>query len=220
MEVNTGIAQKGYDTVATSAPKPLSAANHSGSSPGKIMSASEISRMHFKTIGLQGKYRKLIGDPEPGFAVMIYGKPKSGKSTMAIDFAKELAKGYGKTLYCALEEGFGLTLKSKIERMGAGSIPNLHFADKMPASFAGYNFAFIDSVSEIGMDPDTLKNLRAINLGTSIITVHHTTKQGNFRGSQQAAHDVDVMIEVAEGVANAKGRFGPPAEMIVSQGSN
>ena len=185
---------------------------------GRIMSAGEVSRMNFKTIGLQGKYRALIGDPEPGFAMMIYAKPKSGKSTFAIDFAKHLAQHHGKSLYCAVEEGFGLTLKDKIQRMGASNIANLHFANGLPGSLAGYDFVFIDSVNDAGLDPEAMKNLRAKNPGVSFIDIHHVTKAGTFRGSQQAAHDVDVMIEIKDGVAYSQGRFGPPAEMPVSQG--
>jgi KaiC/GvpD/RAD55 family RecA-like ATPase len=50
---------------------------------------------------------------------MVFGLPKSGKSTLCIDFAKFLAEYHGKVLYVAIEEGFGYTLKEKFERLGA-----------------------------------------------------------------------------------------------------
>jgi KaiC/GvpD/RAD55 family RecA-like ATPase len=79
-----------------------------------IVSSGELLSMDFQTIGLQWKYRDLIGDLSVGFTAMVYRLLKSGKSTMCLDFANYLAANHGKVLYCAIEEGFGYTLKEKI----------------------------------------------------------------------------------------------------------
>ena len=84
-----------------------------------MISSGELLGMDFETIGLSGKYRTLIGDPAPGFSAMVFGLPKSGKSTLCLDLARHLALHHGRVLYCAIEEGFGYTLKEKIERLGA-----------------------------------------------------------------------------------------------------
>ena len=47
----------------------------------QILSSQDLLRMDFETIGLKGKFRKLIGDPSVGFTAMVFGQPKSGKST-------------------------------------------------------------------------------------------------------------------------------------------
>jgi len=46
------------------------------------------------------------------------------------------------------------------------------------------------------------------NPKTSFIFIYHTTKEGNFRGKNENAHEVDVIIEVADGKAKGNGRFG------------
>ena len=69
---------------------------------GMIVSSGELLAMDFQTIGLQGRYKELIGDPSVGFTAMVYGLPKSGKSTMCLDFANYLAAHHGKVLYCAI----------------------------------------------------------------------------------------------------------------------
>jgi hypothetical protein len=51
--------------------------------PALIVGSGELLKMDFQTIGLKGKYRELIGDPSVGFTAMVYGLPKSGKSTMS-----------------------------------------------------------------------------------------------------------------------------------------
>jgi hypothetical protein len=179
-----------------------------------ILSAQQIMDMKFKTIGLTGKYRALIGDPEPAFSAMIYGKPKQGKSTVAIDMAKELTK-LGKVLYCAFEEGHGGTLQDKIKRNNA-NVPGLDFANKLPPNLTRYQFVFIDSVSDAGLDEVFFKALIKTNKpNTSIIGIFHATKDGKFRGGQTFAHDVDVLMRVENGVVYAQGRYAPQGEMRI-----
>ena len=173
----------------------------------EVIRSTELSQMEFKTIGLQGKYRELIGDPSVGFSAMVYGLPKSGKSTLCIDFAKYLAQNHGKVLYCAIEEKFGYTLKEKMDRLRA-SHPNLYVSEKVPEDLSAYDFVFIDSVSRAGFDMDYIRKLRQDNPKTAFIFIYHTTKEGNFRGKNENAHEVDVIIEVANGKAKGNGRFG------------
>lgn len=168
--------------------------------------------MKFQIIGLTGKYGKLIGDPEPAFSAMIFGKPKEGKSTVGIDFAKELTK-LGRVLYCAYEEGNGGTFQDKVNRNHA-NVPGLDFSNKLPKSLAAYKFVFIDSVSDAGLDEVAFKALiRSNKPNTSIIGIFHATKEGKFRGGQTFAHDVDVLMRVESGVVYATGRYAAPGEM-------
>lgn len=180
----------------------------------QIISAKELVNKKFKTMGLAGKYRKLLGDPEPGFSAMIYGKPKQGKSTVSIDFAKELTK-HGRVLYCAFEEGHGYTLQDKVKRNHA-DVPGLDFANKLPAHLSSYQYVFIDSVSDAGLDEQAFKQLIKSNKPTSIIGIFHATKDGKFRGGQTYAHDVDILVRVEDGVAHAQGRFAPPEALSIA----
>jgi hypothetical protein len=173
----------------------------------EVIPSTDLPGMHFETIGLQGKYRDLIGDPSVGFSAMVYGLPKSGKSTLCIDFAKHLAKNHGKVLYVAIEEGFGYTLKEKFERLDAIH-PNLEIAERLPEDLSPFQFVFIDSVSKAGLTADALTELRKQNPSTAFIYIFHTTKAGKFRGKQDFAHDVDVIVEVEKGEARGNGRFG------------
>lgn len=173
----------------------------------EVMPSTHLQNIQFETIGLQGKYRELIGDPSIGFTAMVFGLPKSGKSTLCIDFARYLAENHGKVLYVAIEEGFGYTLKEKFERLNAIH-PNLVLAEKLPEDMSAYRFVFIDSVSKAGLSSLDLDNLKKRYPSTAFIYIFHTTKDGNFRGKQDFAHDVDVIVEVEDGIARANGRFG------------
>lgn len=179
-----------------------------------IVSSDELLKMDFQTIGLKGKYLELIGDPSIGFTAMVYGLPKSGKSTMCLDFANHLASNHGKVLYCAVEEGFGYTLKEKIERLGAQHA-NLYIADRVPENLSDYQFVFIDSVSKAGMDVEDIDRLRKLHPETSFIFIYHTTKEGKFKGVNSHAHEVDVIIQVDKGQATSTGRFNAGGKMKI-----
>ncbi len=181
---------------------------------GMIVSSGELLAMDFQTIGLQGKYKQLIGDPSVGFTAMVYGLPKSGKSTMCLDFANYLASHHGKVLYCAIEEGFGYTLKEKIERLKAHH-SNLYITDRVPENLNDFQFVFIDSVSKAGMDVNAIDQLRKMHPDTSFIFIYHTTKEGNFKGVNEHAHEVDVIIQVEKGKASSTGRFSAGGVMEI-----
>lgn len=170
--------------------------------------------MKFDTIGLKGKYKDLIGDPSVGFSCMVYGKPKSGKSTMSIDFAHHLAVHHGKVLYAAIEEGYGYTMKEKLQRLKAVH-KNLFVSEDIPDNLSPFDFVFIDSVSKGKVDNSKLNELISSNPKTAFIFIFHSTKSGDFRGGQENAHDVDCLIEVADGTATGRGRFGVSGEMEV-----
>lgn len=181
-----------------------------------IVPSGELLGMEFQTIGLTGKYKELIGDPSVGFSAMVFGLPKSGKSTLCLDFAKHLAQHHGKVLFCAVEEGFGYTLKEKIERLKA-SHPNLYITDRIPNDVSPYQFVFIDSVSKAGIDISDMEQLRKMHPETSFIFIYHTTKEGRFKGVNTHAHEVDVIIEVGKGEVKATGRFNAGGRINLSK---
>ena len=172
-----------------------------------VMSSEQLLSMEFETIGLQGRWKELIGDPSVGFSMMVFGQPKSGKSTLMLEFAQHLAQNHGKTLYVAIEEGFGYTLKDKIQRVGATS-SNLSFAADMPKKLDGLDFVFIDSISRGGLEIEDLIKLQEQYPKVGFVYIFHTTKDGRFRGGNHYAHEVDVIVEVSPEEINASGRFG------------
>lgn len=182
----------------------------------RIVSATDLANMKFESIGLTGKYLELIGNPEPGFSMMIYGKPKERKSTLAIDMAKDFTK-LGKVSYGAYEEGIGKLLQDKIN-MNKANVPGLDFFDKLTSDILNYRFAFIDSVADAKLDENSFHALLKANKarGIAIIGIFHATKDGQFRGGQRYAHDVDIIIRVADGKVYAKSRYSPPKEMLLN----
>jgi hypothetical protein len=186
-----------------------------GVSTPQIMNSMDFAKMEFDTIGLQGKWLQLIGDPSSNFTAMVYGKPKMGKSYLCIDFAGYLARNHGKVLYVAKEEGLDYTLQMKLNDKNVKH-PNLYVSSILPTNLSQYDFIFLDSVNKLGLTPEDLNRLKSFNPNKSFVFIFQTTKQGNFRGENVFQHDVDIVIEIPEkGKAVQMGRFNQGGEMRI-----
>jgi hypothetical protein len=180
-----------------------------------IMNSMDFANIQFETIGLKGKWRELIGDPSSNFTAMVFGKPKMGKSYLCIEFAGYLARNHGKVLYVAKEEGLDYTLQQKLNDKDVAH-PNLYVSSLLPENLANYDFIFLDSVNKLGLKPEDLNRLKALNPTKSFIFIFQSTKDGNFRGANSFQHDVDVVIEVPEkGKAVQMGRFNQGGEIEI-----
>jgi len=185
-----------------------------------IMSSRDLKDYRYDNYDFDGKWLDLVGKPAKKFHMMVYGRPKQGKSYFCFDLAQYLSN-FGKVLYIAAEEGFSATLQKKLEDMG-GDNENLDFANfrdyetiKNALPGHDYRFVVIDSVNYIRIEPEQIEELKADNPKMALITVQQATKDGKFRGSQQFAHNCDIIIEVIQGVAHSTGRFAPPSEMAI-----
>jgi hypothetical protein len=180
-----------------------------------IMNSMDFANLRFKTIGMKGKWRDLIGDPSTNFTAMVFGKPKMGKSFLCVDFAGYMARNHGKVLYVAKEEGLDKTLQDKLNDKEVKH-PNLYVASELPSNLYMYDYIFLDSVNKLGLKPEDLSRIKASHPDKSFIYVFQTTKSGAFRGANTFQHDVDSVIEVPErGKAVQYGRFNQGGEMDI-----
>jgi len=195
--------------------------NEENPSDRGIMSSTELVNHTYTKYNFDGKWNEFVGQPSRNFHAMIYGRPKQGKSILAVQFAQYLSENFGKVLYIASEEGFSVTLQKKVAEFAMDN-PNLDFANyrdfnqiKEALHVRKYQFVFIDSVNFIKITPEDVEDLKSANKGTAFITIQQATKNGNFRGSQEFAHNCDMVIRVEAGQASHQGRFQEPTEMAV-----
>jgi len=178
------------------------------SSSSRIATGKQIANMHFEKLGFTGKWLELIGDPSPGFRMMVSAPPKFGKSFMSLELAAYLVEHFGNVLYVASEEKIDATLQQKIL-----SIPALHSDDfvvteYLPNDLSKFDFVFIDSVNDLQLKPEELQNLKVRFPNTSWVYVFQYTKGNRFKGSLAFEHNMDIVVEFPErGLAQQKGRY-------------
>ena len=185
-----------------------------------VLSADELERLDYdKYIFGDDQYGEFMGNPAVGFHAIVFGAPKGGKSIWSMQFANYLANHFGEVLYIASEEGFKGTIKQKITEW-TDNRTNLNFAnykgyEEIKDGIANYNFVFIDSLDFAKITVEEMEQLKRDNPAVSFVTIKQVTKDGKFRGSQEYAHNCDIIIEIIDGIANQKGRYNPQAEMEV-----
>lgn len=177
--------------------------------PGKVVSSSDFVTASFVLLGFDGKWKKLIGNPQEPFKIMIYGGPGSGKSSLALQLSHYLAKNHNqKVLIVAKEEGFNYTLKEKLERLNI-SHPNLFIVDHLPNDLSAYKTVMLDSVNTLNISSEGVRAIYSKYPRTNFIQVFQTTKDGKFRGEKDYEHDVDSVLRTEAMVAYPeKNRFG------------
>lgn len=180
-----------------------------------IMRSTDFVKLKFDKLGFQGKWLNFIGNPSRGFKAMIFGLPKMGKSYLMVEFAGYLARNHGPVLYVAKEEALDDTLQEKLRDKDVEH-PDLYVSDYLPEDLSDFEFVFLDSVTKLRLTPQDLEDLSRKYPTISFIYIFQTTKHGEFRGSNQFQHDVDVVIEVPEkGKAIQYGRFNQGGEMDI-----
>ena len=189
-----------------------------------IMNSQELMNYSYDCYTFQGKWHDLIGDPGKRFHMMVFGRPKQGKSIFCVQFANYFSQNFGRVLYVAAEEGFSVTLQKKIREFGMAN-NNMDFAnyrnyEQIRAALQAkpYKLVFIDSVNFIKITPEQIEELKAENPQTAFVTVQQATKGGQFRGSQEYAHNCDIIIEVIAGTAHQQGRYQVHSEMPIFDG--
>ncbi len=174
--------------------------------------------MNFKSLPFTGDWLKLIGNPTVPFHLMFYGKPGSGKSTLAMRFAHYLASGHNmKILYVAKEEGQSGTTKEKFVRLKAVH-PNVDISENLPCCgvLAQYDAVVLDSVNELNLAPDDIRQMIEKHPKLSTIQLFKATKEGKFLGKSDFAHLVQAEFVCSENTAKAeKKRFGGNQEIEI-----
>jgi predicted ATP-dependent serine protease len=170
--------------------------------------------MEYQALNFTGRWRDFYGQPSVNFHCAIHGMAGQGKSTFAIQFANYLAENFGEVIYISGEEGFSKTMKDKFRNNNTASehlfLANLcSYQDILNEIKPNiYNFIFIDSLDNMRINAQELKELRKLFINSALITIYQSTKDGKMRGSYEIVHDSDIAVAVSDGVAETvKNRF-------------
>lgn len=184
----------------------------------KTWSPQAISERTIETYPFTGEWERLFGNPDIRFSTLIRGEAKSGKSTFCAKFAQYVSQ-YGRVLYVSAEERLNSkTLQLRIEQCGVTS-SNIRFTDARDLDIieriiqkGGFRFVFIDSVQHVKMNIDQWLKLKT-KFKRRKLSWHLVMQMGE--NITKYKHEVDVLIEVTEGVASAHGRYNKKSAIRV-----
>lgn len=167
------------------------------------------------------KWRDFLGDVSKNFHAIIHGKPKQGKSILAVQLADYLTN-HGDVMYIASEEGLRPTFIKKMEDFATSTNTNMEVSNwrNMEEIRNGlkeqkYDFVVIDSINFAKLTPEDVEELKMLFPKTAFITIMQSTKSGHHRGSQEYGHNCDIIITVERGVATQIGRFNQESELMI-----
>lgn len=89
----------------------------------QALSVSQLLAQKRNTLDLGEAMRQAFGEPEDKGVWLIWGNSGNGKTTFALQLAKELSRN-GKVLYNSLEEGSSLSLMNAAARVGLADVGN------------------------------------------------------------------------------------------------
>lgn len=217
----------------------------SGNKPKSILNIKSGEYERFDT-GISELNRVLGGGLVRGSLTLISGDPGIGKSTLLLQSASNIAKGYGKVLYVSGEESEeqikmrGDRLEVDASELYILSETNIdvieqHIDDIQPI------FVIIDSIQtlfkpSITSAPGSVSQVREcasdlMRLGKTknipFFIVAHVTKQGELAGPRVLEHMVDTVLSF-EGertedfriLRTVKNRFGTTSEIGVFEMAN
>lgn len=147
-------------------------------------------------------------------ALLLFGPPGSGKSTVATRMAVSAARRV-EVLYVAVEEGHSVSLRERLVRAGLDDISGrrLRVTDardlaELAEDLGSSSIVVIDSLSELSVSPLAL--VEVLGADRSWVGVAHANTRGGAYGGHEWGHAVDAVVRVDQGIAApVKNRFGP-----------
>ena len=166
----------------------------------RAYSASEVLAKKVPSIPFEGRWREAFGEPGRAGVWLIWGQSANGKSSFAMQLARELCK-YGKVAYNSLEESIGLSFQESMEDL------NIRLKKQRSP-----DFIIIDSLQYTGLNYNDYKRLKEAHPKKLFIFISHADGDKPYGSTAtKVQYDADMKILVQGYRAICKGRFIPEA---------
>jgi hypothetical protein len=172
----------------------------------KTISSKELRTRSFDVLPIEGEWEPLLGRPERGFLLALYGTPFSGKSSLCLRLLGYLCR-FGSCLYISAEEGISESFKRKVQQWlpptSEVTISNSKIPGGVKRAIPKFDFVVIDSIQATALSVADLDAI--IGKKTSVIGVLQSTKDGSYRGGADYIHLADIVWAIS--IADNKQRI-------------
>lgn len=182
----------------------------------KALSPQDLLRTKFDTLPFEGEWREALGNPETKGVWIIWGGSGSGKTSFALQLARELTR-FGKVAYNSLEQGSSLSMRQalsrhEMERTRRGSFQllqeDLDILSERLSRRQSPSFVIIDSLQYTALNYKSYKAFKERHRDKLIIFVSHAEGiHPEGRTAKKVMYDAEMKIFVEGYRAISKGRF-------------
>lgn len=186
----------------------------------RAYSASEVLAKKVPSIPFEGRWREAFGEPGRAGVWLIWGQSANGKSSFAMQLAKELCR-YGKVAYNSLEESLSLSFQKNMERCcmyeesGRFLVLDREPIEELSKRLEKQrspDFVIIDSLQYTGLNYNDYKRLKEAHPKKLFIFISHADgDKPKGATADKVQYDADMKILVQGYRAICKGRFIPEA---------
>ena len=130
----------------------------------------QILNKKFKLLSFDGQWKDFVGCHDRAFSAIVWGGSSSGKSSLAMQWARYLTQ-FGKVAYNSLEEGVSHTVQMNMERNYMDGVegkfllldnePLPELIERM-SKHKSPDFLIIDSVQYLRVDKEDYKKLKRL----------------------------------------------------------
>ena len=192
----------------------------------RAYSVRNVMDAKFRSLPFEGQCLEAVGAPELGGSWLVYGAPKNGKTSLALQIAKYLCK-FCTVAYDSVEEGLSLSMKAAIERTGMAEVSRRFIlldkenAEELTERLArrrSPDVVVVDSVQFMGLKWSEYKALKERFPNKLFIYVSHV-EGGKPEGStaQKIWRDANVYIRVEGFRGFPVGRYGGGASIDINE---
>lgn len=190
----------------------------------RALGITEFLAKKFTELDFDGIWEKAMGRPESNCKIIIYGKPKNGKTEFCVQLAKYMTR-FGKVLYNSFEQGHSKSLQDAFKRQNMNEVKGkliVTHKERFEEMFKRLKkkkspyIVFIDSLQYIKLTGEQWKLLIETFPRKIFIVISHA--QGDDpKGSSalEIQYDVDISILVKGFCASCQGRFGGGDDIII-----
>lgn len=184
---------------------------------------SELLEANFVTYPFEDEWLKSFGEPEKNFKLLMYGRPKQGKTEMAMKLSKYLTN-FGHVYYNSFEQGKSKSLQDAAKRNNIEEVAGkLVFGNrddfetmKQKLKNGKARFCIIDSRDYINLTFEQWKELlESFKHKSFIILCWEQGGKPKGDHAQSIMHTVDIAVHVSNFRANCFSRFGGNDPFII-----
>ena len=172
----------------------------------------------FRTLDFGGEWLEAVGKPELGGSWMIYGAPKNGKTSLAMQLARYLT-GFCRVAYDSVEEGLSLSIQNCVGRTFGGSGTRRfmlldkenveELTERLSRRSGSPDAVVVDSVQFLGLRWEEYKGLVERFPHKLFVFVSHVDgNQPEGRVARKIWRDANVYIRVEGFRGFPVGRYG------------